>query len=65
MQRIAPGMALGILVRGDVQVRQIGKSGAAELHIDPAAADGDGQAVGNLQPPQDGHNRAFVSHLVK
>ena len=54
-----------MLVRCDVQVRQIGKSGAAELHIDPAAADGDGQAVGNLQPLQGGDDRAFVSHLVE
>jgi hypothetical protein len=29
------------------------------------AADGDGQAVGDLQPPQGGHDRAFVSHLVE
>jgi hypothetical protein len=41
------------------------EGGTAKLDIDPAAADGEGQAVGNLQPPQGGHNRAFVNHLVE
>jgi hypothetical protein len=36
MQRIAPGVAVGMLVRDDVQMRQIGEGGAAELDIDPA-----------------------------
>jgi len=54
MQRVAPGVAVGMLVRGDVQMRQIGEGGTAKLDIYPAAADGDGQAIGNLQPPQDG-----------
>jgi hypothetical protein len=36
---------------------------AAEFHIEPAAADGDGQAIGNLQPPQGGHDRAFVRYM--
>src|ERR1700737_350058 len=65
MQRIAPGMAVGMLVYGDVQMRQIGERGAAELDIDPAAADHDGEAIGPLQPPPGGHARAFVSSLVE
>src|SRR5580704_13546686 len=54
MQRVAPGVAVGMLVRRDVQMRQIGEGGTAKLDIYPAAADGDGQAIGNLQPPQAG-----------
>ena len=42
-----------------------GEGGTAKLDMDPAAADGDGQTVGNLQPPQGGHDRAFVNHLLE
>jgi hypothetical protein len=48
MQRIAPGVSVDMLVRGDVRVRQIGEGGPAEICVDPAAADGDGKAIGNL-----------------
>ena len=62
-QRFAPGPSVGMLVDDDVQQREISQRGAAKLQIDAIPPRGDGQAVGDLQAPEGGNDRASLGDL--
>ena len=64
MQRFAPGSAIGVPIGADVEQRKVGEGCATEVVVDTAATGGHGQAVGDLEPPERGHDRALVGHPV-
>jgi hypothetical protein len=60
----APCLGIGVLVRGDVEEREIGK-GPAEIRVNAASAQGHGQAVGDLNSPGRRNNDAIIVHCIK
>jgi hypothetical protein len=65
VQRIRPSVGICLLVSRDVEQREIGERGAAEIRIDTALADGHCQDVGDLKSLEWRHQRAIVGDSIE